>query len=330
MVISSVVPAIHEEFSHQTKLSDVTDDEFENIISPPKFKWTHRLYQVFCFLIFLGPIRLIVGILGFLTCMLIVYLTSVGISFLGLYPHHYIINSFCIQLVRIGFRFLFFAFGTIWINVNGKIDREARFVISNHVSLLDCFLILIIRNVTLVINKSFISNSFLRTLCDSFDPVYVSKVSSGAQKQIIEIADDNDKYPVLLFPEGTTTNGEALLQFQKQAFLTPYKVQPMLIRYSLPLVPPGWNTVIYTKQSISGFIWQLISLPFCIIHVDAIQSISMEAEGKADIDTFTMNAQIIFANHLKTKAISRSKADIPDPNDMALSNQQNGKKEKRN
>lgn len=103
----------------------------------------------------------------------------------------------------------------------------------------------------------------------------------------------------------------------------------MLIRYSLPIVPPGWNTVSYTSQSYYEYIWQLISLPFCIIYVDAIQSISMEAEGKADIDTFTTNAQIIFANHLKTKAISRSKADIQKPDDATPSNQKNNKKEKR-
>lgn len=327
MVISSVIPTVHEEYSHQTKLSDVTDEEFESIVSPPKFKWTHHLYQFLCFILFLGPIRLIVGVLCFSFCMLIVYLIRIGINFLGFYPHYNVINSFCVQIIRIGFRFLFFAFGVIWIQVNGKLDNEARFVISNHVSLIDWFVILILRNVTFVINKDFASNSFFRTICNSFEPVYVSKLSSGAQKQIIDSADDNDKYPVLLFPEGTTTNGEALLQFQKQAFLTPYKVQPMLIRYSLPLVPPGWNTVSYTNQSLVSYIWQLISLPFCIIYVDAIQSISMEAEGKADIDTFTTNAQIIFANHLKTKAISRSKADIQNPNDIIP--QKSNKKEKR-
>lgn len=329
MVISSFIPSVHEEFSHQTKLSDVTDEEFENIVSPPNFKWTHRLYQFLCFILFLGPIRLVVGVLCFSFCMLIVYIISAGINFLGLYPHHKVINSFCVQIIRIGFRFLFFAFGVIWIQVNGKLDNEARFVISNHVSLIDMFVILILRNVTFVISKDFASNSFIKTICNSFEPVYVSKLSSGAQKQIIDSADDNDRYPVLLFPEGTTTNGEALLQFQKQAFLTPYKVQPMLIRYSLPIVPPGWNTVSYTSQSYYEYIWQLISLPFCIIYVDAIQSISMEAEGKADIDTFTTNAQIIFANHLKTKAISRSKADIQKPDDATPSNQKNNKKEKR-
>ena len=329
MVISSVIPSVHEEYSHQTKLSDVTDEEFDNVFSQPKFKWSHRLYQFLCFILFLGPIRLLVGVICFSFCMIIVYFTRVGVKFLGLYPHNKVIDAFCVQIIRIGFRFLFFAFGVIWIQVNGKIDNEARFVISNHVSLIDLLAILILRNVTFVISKDFPSNSFFRTVCNSFEPFYVSKLSSGVQKQIIDNADDNDKYPVLLFPEGTTTNGEALLQFQKQAFLTPYKVQPMLIRYSLPLVPPGWNTVSYTNQSILGYIWQLISLLFCIIYVDAIQSISMEAEGKADIDTFTTNAQIIFANHLKTKAISRSKDDIPNPKDMQPLNQKNSKKEKR-
>ena len=311
MGIYSVVPSIHEEYSHQTKLSDITDDEFEKIISPPKFTFIQRLYQFLCFLIFLGPIRIVIGLVGFLFCMTLVYLIRIGVAFLGLYPRNPILNALCLRIIRIGFRILFFSFGAIWVNVNGKIDHEARFVISNHVSLIDSFVILILRNVTFIINKKYQQNSFVRTIAETFDPVYVQKSKGGAQKDILDSADDNNRNPVILFPEGTTTNGEALLQFQKQAFLTPYKVQPMLIRYSLLFVPSGWNTIAYTNQSIAGYIWQLVSLPLCIINVDSIQSISMEAEGKADIDTFTMNAQIIFANHLKTKAVSRSKSDIP-------------------
>ncbi|OHS98870.1 Acyltransferase family protein [Tritrichomonas foetus] len=308
MGIVTVVPSIHEEFSHQTKLSDVTDEEFRDYIAPPKFSFHHRLYQILCFFIFLGPIRLLVGLIGFSFSLLIVYIIRVLIKVLGVYPDAG--KSICVQILRIGFRILFFSFGAVWINVNGKIDPEARFVISNHVSLLDSYVILILRSVTFVIKKDYAKNNFLHTIFEIFDPLYVEKVNSGAQKGIIDSADDTSRYPVLLFPEATTTNGEALLQFQKGAFLTPYKVQPMLIRYSMLFVPKGWNTVSYTNQSLLEFFWQLLCIPACIINVDSIQSISMEAEGKADIDTFTVNAQIIFANHLKTKAISRSKSDI--------------------
>ena len=308
MKFISIVPSIHEEFSHQTKLSDVTDEEFLSYVSPPKFKWYQILYQIFCFFVTLAPLRFVFGLFGFTISLIIVYAIRLTIKVLGIYPEGG--KVICIQILRIGIRVLFFGFGVFWVNVNGKIDPEARFVISNHVSLLDSFTILILRSVTFVIKKDYSKSSFFQTIFEIFDPVYVEKVNSGAQKGIIDSADDMNRFPVLLFPEATTTNGEALLQFQKGAFLTPYKVQPMLIRYTLPLIPPGWNTIAYTNQSKIGYIWQLLCLPICIINVDAIQSISMEAEGKADIDTFTMNAQIIFANHLKTKAISRSKYDI--------------------
>jgi hypothetical protein len=36
----------------------------------------------------------------------------------------------------------------------------------------------------------------------------------------------------------------------------------------------------------------------------------MEVEGKADIDIFTRNAQIMLANHLKIKTVSHSSEHV--------------------
>jgi hypothetical protein len=82
---------------------------------------------------------------------------------------------------------------------------------------------------------------------------------------------------VLLFPEEAKTNGDVMLRFHRKAFVTPYKVQPMVIRFWLLLVPKGSNTVV------SGDLWRLLAIPLFVIGVDCLQSIAMEVESKADI-----------------------------------------------
>jgi 1-acyl-sn-glycerol-3-phosphate acyltransferase len=149
---------------------------------------------------------------------------------------------------------LFFSIGNVWFRVSGKIDYSARFVISHHVSILDGFAICALRNVTAVIDKRWAKDLFWGTFFDNANPLYVGQRHCGNTKGIIDRADDSSQFPVLLFPEEAQTNGDVLLKFHKTAFLTPYKVQPMLIRYWMWLVPRGWNTIASVRQSIGSYI----------------------------------------------------------------------------
>jgi 1-acyl-sn-glycerol-3-phosphate acyltransferase len=150
----------------------------------------------------------------------------------------------------------------------------------------------------------------VREFFDTMHPLYVGHRHRGNTKDIIEKADNSSEPPVMIFPEEVTSNGEILLRFHPTAFLTPYRVQPMLIRYWMPLVPKKWNTIAHVRQSALSYIWQLISLPLFVIDVEYLPSIVMEVEGKADIATFTRNAQLVMASHLKIKAVSRSSEDV--------------------
>jgi lysophosphatidylcholine acyltransferase/lyso-PAF acetyltransferase len=49
--------------------------------------------------------------------------------------------------------------------------------------------------------------------------------------------------PMLLFPEGTTTNGHYMLQFRKGAFLAGLPLQPVIIRYKVGRFSPSWETI---------------------------------------------------------------------------------------
>jgi lysophosphatidylcholine acyltransferase/lyso-PAF acetyltransferase len=49
--------------------------------------------------------------------------------------------------------------------------------------------------------------------------------------------------PMLLFPEGTTTNGSYMLPFRTGAFLAGLPLQPVLVRYDTHTVSPAWETI---------------------------------------------------------------------------------------
>ncbi len=51
----------------------------------------------------------------------------------------------------------------------------------------------------------------------------------------------DNKWPhVMLFPEGTTTNGQAIISFKTGAFSPGLPVQPMIVRYPHKHVNPCW------------------------------------------------------------------------------------------
>jgi 1-acyl-sn-glycerol-3-phosphate acyltransferase len=49
--------------------------------------------------------------------------------------------------------------------------------------------------------------------------------------------------PMLLFPEGTTTNGKYLLPFKTGAFLAGLPVKPAILRYETRHMSPAWESI---------------------------------------------------------------------------------------
>ena len=62
--------------------------------------------------------------------------------------------------------------------------------------------------------------------------------------------------PMLLFPEGTTTNGRFMLPFKTGAFLAGVPLRPVVIRYHAGRFSPSWETLTAPRH-----IYLLISNP---------------------------------------------------------------------
>ncbi|XP_048130790.1 lysophospholipid acyltransferase LPEAT1-like isoform X2 [Rhodamnia argentea] len=68
-------------------------------------------------------------------------------------------------------------------------------------------------------------------------------VAGIVAKRVQEAHVNKDAPVVMLFPEGTTTNGEFLLPFKTGAFLSNAPVLPVILRYPYERFSPAWDSI---------------------------------------------------------------------------------------
>ena len=72
-------------------------------------------------------------------------------------------------------------------------------------------------------------------------------------QQIIErqqaVEDNPDWNPICIYPEGTQSNGSALLQFKRGAFVSMKAVSPMVLNYEWTSFSPTWDSMTFLGQA---------------------------------------------------------------------------------
>jgi len=156
-------------------------------------------------------------------------------------------------ITRLSSRCILFCFGYHWIRRSGKpASREvAPIVVSNHVSYTDPIFFFYELFPSIVSSESHDQIPFVGTIIRAMQVIYVDRFSPASRKHAVaEInrkASLHDFPRVLLFPEGTTTNGRALISFQLGAFIPGFPVQPVIIRYPHVHFDQSWGTVSLLK-----------------------------------------------------------------------------------
>ncbi|MBA0717690.1 hypothetical protein Golax_005484, partial [Gossypium laxum] len=81
--------------------------------------------------------------------------------------------------------------------------------------------------------------------------IYVNRFSPASRKNAVNEIKRRascDKFPrVLLFPEGTTTNGKVLISFQLGAFIPGHPIQPIIVRYPHVHFDQSWGLISLAK-----------------------------------------------------------------------------------
>ncbi|XP_076895300.1 lysophospholipid acyltransferase LPEAT1-like [Bidens hawaiensis] len=172
---------------------------------------------------------------------------------------------------RVLARLLLFVFGFYWITetyrnpdidskFNNEVDASGKSeeverpgaIISNHVSHLDILYHMSSSFPSFVAKRSVGKLPLIGLISKCLGCIYVQRESKSADfKGVSGVVNDRinnsrqDKSApmVMLFPEGTTTNGDYILPFKTGAFLSKAPVLPVILRYPYQRFSPAWDTI---------------------------------------------------------------------------------------
>ncbi|KAL5704841.1 hypothetical protein ACHQM5_023212 [Ranunculus cassubicifolius] len=177
-------------------------------------------------------------------------------------------RGFIVQCGRYLSRAMFFVMGFYWTNETDRSiassenkteskeqsDESERpgVVISNHVSYLDILYHMSSSFPSFVAKRSVAKLPLVGLISKCLGCVYVQRESKSSEakgvsgvvtERIIEAHQDKFAPMMMLFPEGTTTNGDYLLPFKTGAFLPKVPVRPVILRYPYRRFSPAWDTI---------------------------------------------------------------------------------------
>ncbi|VFQ62383.1 unnamed protein product [Cuscuta campestris] len=145
-------------------------------------------------------------------------------------------------------------------DLNSKLNNEEQVpeperpgvIVSNHVSYLDILYHMSSSFPSFVAKRSVAKLPLVGLISKCLGCVYVQRESrspdfkgvSGVVNERIKEAYQNKFAPIMmLFPEGTTTNGDFLLPFKTGAFLAKVPVLPVILRYPYQRFSPAWDSI---------------------------------------------------------------------------------------
>ncbi|XP_030553659.2 LOW QUALITY PROTEIN: lysophospholipid acyltransferase LPEAT1-like [Rhodamnia argentea] len=168
---------------------------------------------------------------------------------------------------RVLSRAMLFVFGFYWINEtfrgassgpeneggkqHGEQERPGA-IVSNHVSYVDILYHMSSSFPSFVAKRSVAKLPLVGLISKCLGCVYVQRESkssdfkgvSGVITERVREAHQNKDAPMMmLFPEGTTTNGDYLLPFKTGAFLAKAPVLPVILKYPYQRFSPAWDSI---------------------------------------------------------------------------------------
>ncbi len=112
--------------------------------------------------------------------------------------------------------------------------------------------------------------------------------SKSVTEQILERVNTGVGFgPIVIFAEGTTTNGTCLLSFRKGAFVPMIPVTPALYSFGADARDPEQSTFLPTYETIWGpaYVWRTLCQPFHRFECKFLDTISPDKRRSGDKNT---------------------------------------------
>lgn len=308
MILTHSVPQHSKEFSNQTKLTSVTDQEFiENDTTYHPSTTRDKLIQLAFFIIFFGWLRLIfIAIITalYVTLMIPVVLFADCPKFIST------IAPIGIFATRVYFRLVFFFCGFYYIKKVGKVDPKARLLLFNHQSLFDGPLIYQYRPFIVIGMIELQKAPIVGQILTAANSIFVDRsVNGGISKVLTDYLNQKEGEPLALSPEGRCTNGKFMMEFRTGSFIARAPVQPVTIRYT-SFLPYGKTGVVWTHGHLLDWIIRVICMPGCFVELHFLPLLDNDKFYSKTPQEKALYCNLLMANDLSVMASDRSTREM--------------------
>ena len=284
----------------------------------------------------IGPFIAIFRLLSFVVLQSLVWICSVVI--LAGYPRDQPVRGWRIALYKCVAYPAYFLMQCSWFTFY-HIDARKRsprpiVCVSNHVGLLDIFILIMAEGPAFVSKIGVSSIYLLRKPMEALRVIYVrtrkvakdseacpkSDLSSSTctdegdstrsstellRERVLLMKDDTDWRPIHIFPEGTTTTERGLLRFRTSVFRLDTDIQPICLIYR------SYNNPAYVSQNALHTLYSYLTNPFCfvkVVYLDPISSRTLTGERK-DPRAFADEVGLAMARYMGSEYLPYTNED---------------------
>jgi len=210
----------------------------------------------------------------------------------------------------------------VWVKTSGTQESPSKaplLVVAPHTTIIDSIVIGAAR-ATAVAKAELSKHPFLGPMGNLLQTVWVDRGADSSKKETAEKINRRAEIPgwphTVIFPEGTTTNGKALIRFRTGAFATGNTVQPVALRF-----PNHVDTLTWARHQLRSpktLFFQTLLTPVTFVSIEFLPVVSPTEEELLDPRIFSDRVRQIMADHLKLPVVDQSLKEAFSPSTAEL------------
>ncbi|GJQ08806.1 hypothetical protein GpartN1_g597.t1 [Galdieria partita] len=268
----------------------------------------------------LVPLRLIFCFLLLVFVWTLVRILALGVNRKDLAYHPLVgFRRACIAfLIRRGARVLLLLVGFVWISEeNRTVVPPDCIVVSNHISFYDILYFLSAFAPPFVAKQGVKDIPFVGFIAEIMECIFVDRENRTSPSATSLIALRLERIDLLnisfsswmapsalvMFPEGTTSNGDCLLRFHTGPFVQKRTIQPIVLQYSFGDTDPAFIGLTFFH------FLRILSEPYYMLRVNFLPRYVPSEEEKVNARLFSENVRRRMATRLNCTPVDLSYRD---------------------
>jgi len=198
--------------------------------------------------------------------------------------------------------------------------EKPNILVSNHLSYLDIgVLACVCESIPgFVTKKQLLNVPLIGTVSRIWGCIYTDQLQHTGVSQIIsQRANHSNINPLIVFPEGTTSNGKYLIFFHSGAFVAGKPVKPVIIRYPYLYFNPTWETILLSEH-----IFKLLTQIYINCDVHFLPTYYPTESEKLDPKLYARNIQREMSQYSELPIIESSYKDKLDYHQIVMAQMQ--------